>query len=386
MKNENFKNQTINISKSIAIKGEKMTANSNILQCFVSPYNATVIELLKKEGINFKYSDENWEFDIKPALGNLEKTEIINEENTSLFQDFSGMPRIKAQYNNKYCFKPTYGSISRNGVASVANSFEQLSITSDTLENILDLLKVISKFDEKDLNSIKNDNFEIDYNDINANEIKIAVPKEVYSIIKNEEIFNSFEELLIKLKDMGITIETIDTDFLLNSLKTSITLSNVEISSNMSRYDALVYGYRTENYDSIDEMYMKSRDEGLGKDVKTRILLGNYLIGKGNRDKFYDLALETRKAIGYEINNIFDKFDLIMLPTTPYSKSEAESKENLVDHFYNEIFTSISNLCGNPTMQVPTEEGIGISLIGKLQKDIDVFKGSKLIEEIVHGN
>ncbi len=373
----------IQLSNNIAIKGEKMTANSHIMQCFVPPYSATVVELLDSNNLKYEYSSKNDEFGIKAIIDKKDnKNAFTNYPLISL--DFSGIPRIYAQEDNKYAFKPSYGTFSRYGVSAVANSFEQLAITDINAERILNLAKILAKYDGKDQNSKENENFDVDYESLEKNGIKIGVPIEVKNIIKNEKVAQGFFELVEKLKDSKVSIEEVNKDFLDKSMKTYAILSNVEISSNMSRYDSLVYGFRTEEYETIEEMYEKSRQEGLGLDIKCRVLLGNYLIGIGQREKYYDVAMDERRSIKSLLEKIFEEFDLILLPTAPMTSDELSKKENLTDLFYNEIFTSLANLGGNPVMQVPISENYGIQLIGRNFKDIDVFRGCKLIEEIIH--
>lgn len=377
--NKKLNNSNIKLGKNIAAKNKKMTCESEILQCFASPYSASVVDLMENSGINWEYVKNDYEFGIRDVLNKTQNNHSL--EFPIILQDYSGIPRIDACYNSVYAFKPTYGTFSRYGVASVANSFDQLSITSDNLEEIYNLANILASKDDKDQNSINNYSFKSDFSTLNYSNIKIAIPKEIYTLIEDSNIISNFKEIVDKLKKKGITIEEIETEFLQNSLKTHLILSNIEISSNMSRYDALVYGYRTEEYDTIEEMYGKSRQEGLGIDIKTRILLGNYLISAQQKEKNYNTAIEMRKSIKNMIDEIFEKYDLIMTPTVLFDYSKYSNMDNLTDLFKNELFTHLPNLLGNPTIQVPISQGNGLQLIAGRLKDIDVFKGSKLVEE-----
>ena len=377
--NKKLNNSNIKLGKNIAAKNKKMTCESEILQCFASPYSASVVDLMENSGINWEYVKNDYEFGIRDVLNKTQNNHSL--EFPIILQDYSGIPRIDACYNSVYAFKPTYGTFSRYGVASVANSFDQLSITSDNLEEIYNLANILASKDDKDQNSIKNYSFTSDFSTLKYSNMKIAIPKEIYTLIEDSNIISNFKKIVDKLKEKGITIEEIGNEFLQNSLKTYLILSNIEISSNMSRYDALVYGYRTEEYDTIEEMYGKSRQEGLGIDMKTRILLGNYLISAQQKEKNYNTAIEMRKSIKNMVDEIFENYDLIMTPTILFDYSKYSNMDNLTDLFKNELFTHLPNLSGNPAIQVPISQGNGLQLIAGRLKDIDVFKGSKLVEE-----
>lgn len=378
--NKNFKKSIVKLGKNIAIKNKKMTCESDILQCFTSPYSATIVEILENANINYEHVQNDYEFGVKGVLSSVKNNNT--QEFPMILQDFSGTPRMDACYNSVFSFKPTYGTFSRYGVASVANSFDQLSITSDNLEEIYNLANILAIKDNKDQNSINNDSFGLEFQSLINSDMKIAIPKEIYSLVEDSNIISNFKKKIDELKNKGVIIEEIETEFLEDSLKTYIILSNIEISSNMSRYDALVYGYRTEEYETIEEMYEKSRQEGLGIDIKSRILLGNYLINANQKEKHYDAAIEIRKSINSTLNEIFEDYDLIMMPTVLFHYDKYSKINNLTDLFKSEIFAHLPNLLGNPAIQFPISKGIGLQFIGRKLKDVDVFKGCKLMEEV----
>lgn len=376
-----LKNKKVKLSQSIAIKGENMTANSKILENFRPPYSASIINIFNQNDISFEYNQSNYyEFDIKPVFNSFTNIMKFDKDILNLSLDFSGMPRLGAFYNGAYSYKPTYGTFSRFGVAAVANSFEQINISSSSYTDIYSLARLLAKKDEKDQNSKENKSLIEANMNSNKKSIKIAVFNESYGFIEDEDLKNHYLETIDYFNNNSFIINGIDCSILESALMTHIILSNIEISSNMARYDSLIFGKRSIDYNDIEEMYGKSRQEGFGLDIKSRIILGNYLINMNVRRKYYDTALANRDILSKTISELFNDYDLILLPTSPISCEDYKKLDSLIDLFRSEIYTSLANLTGNPVLQIPFNN-YGFQVLTSKFKDADLFKFCKLIEE-----
>lgn len=380
----------VTIPDNIAIKNKRLTCGSDMLEGFVPPYEATVIELLKdKYDIVGKTNLD--EFNIysileEPIFGNNDEFKnasfssslsVKNEISDISFQlDTGGESRIFSSYLGLYGYKPTYGSISRYGIAPVSNTFDQLGIIGKDINNIKNISKDLFKKDDKDLNTIENNSL-----DEEVEEIKFGIIKDIEKYVKSESIKKSYNNFLKNLKE---NYEIIELEFLdlIDTLRTFIILSSVELSTNMSMYDGLVYGHRADDYSQISDMYEKSRREGFSLDTISRIILGTYLVSEENNEEIYNVSIKNRSVIKNELSKLFNEVDVLITPSTPFDIDEFLEKEELMDIFYNEIFTSLGNLGEIPGMTLPIDENIGIQLLSDKCKDNYLFESVEILGEM----
>lgn len=403
MRNE--KNKRVAIGDNFAIRNKTMTAGSNSMNNFIPPYSATIIDLLKQNNIDIIGKTNMDEFQVqsyleKPIYGqNGLLFEDINVKNASyssslsvfkgysdnsIVSDMDGDSRVPSSYLHLFGYKPSYGLVSRYGLTQCFNTFEQPSIISKNVDDIIELLEVLVKKDLKDLNTV---DYKIDTNK-DLDEIKIGIPNEVFELIKSEEIKDTFDDIINLLEDNNILVEKFDSNFLDESFKAYTILSNTELSSNMMKYTGLIFGNRVNEYKDIFDMYSKSRRESFGMDLISRIILGvNYVTGEKN-DDIYKVAFKNRVIIKSKFYELFNKFDFLLIPTTPYTLKESNEDLSLEKILYNKIFTSLSNLCESPAISIPiikeeNKPSIGFQILANRLDDNNLLKVGKRIEEII---
>lgn len=380
------------ISDNFALKGEEMTCGSKMLKHFNPPYTATAIDLINENNINLIGKTNITEFNQFPIIekDNLSKfyfnSLAINENlgDLSLSLDTGGESRISSSYYGLIGFKPSYGSISRYGIAPVSNTFDQIATIGKSIKEIKTLNKVLFSKDNRDLTSIKNESL----NEKIEDKPKFGVIKSIESYIKSDTVLSSYNQAINKLKDKYEVVE-IELPNLEEILRAFVILSSVEFSTNMAMYDSLVYGLRTKDYEDISQMYEESRRAGFTLDTIGKIILGTYLVTEDNNEKIYKVAIKNRQIFNKNITSIFRNIDLLLTPTTPYNYEDFNSLNDLNDVNYNYLFTSIANLVGLPAISVSNGingENVGIQLIGDKLKDNLVLKGGEILGEIENEN
>ncbi len=384
----------IAIKDNICTKGIKTTCASKMLENFISPYDATVIEKLKKENaiilgkLNMDEfamggSTENSAFFKTKNPCNLDKVPggssggsaasvKANLAPISLGSDTGGSIRQPASYCGIVGLKPTYGLVSRYGLVAFASSLDQIGpMSKDVTDNAI-LLNAISGYDEMDSTSSeveKKDYTKALINDVKN--LKVAVPKEYFAEGINEEVKNSVKKAIEKYKELGAEIEEISLPITKYALPTYYILACAEDSSNLGRFDGIRYGYRTKNYGNLKEIYSNSRTEGFGKEVKRRIMLGTYVLSAGYYDAYYKKALKVRILIKKEFDKAFEKYDVIITPTAPTVAFDIGSKtKNPLEMYLMDLYTVPVNIAGVPAISIPCGEDenkmpIGMQIIAK---------------------
>lgn len=337
------------VSDDISTKGIKTTANSKMMENYIPPFNATVIEKLYKEDAILMGKSDIKEFGIGQSDNPWgAAVAVANQEAVfALASDTVGEVRQSAAMNGLYGLKPTYGSISRYGLIGSAPSFEQIGIIAKNTRDISKIFKIAKGKDLKDSTSVEDKSQEaaLDLTE-NLKGIKIALPKGYY-----EELI---PETIKEMEKMGATVEEVSLPSLDYALQVYEIISSGEFSSNMGRYDGIAFGYRAEGYKDVDELYKKSRTESFGDDVKKRIIFGNYVLSSGQYKDYYEKAQQIRALISQEVKEIFNKYDLIL---TPVIGKGTDLKRN--------YFTVLANVVGAPALSMPAKEDkMGIQLIG----------------------
>lgn len=383
----------IGIKDNICTKGIKTTCSSRMLENFISPYDATVVENLKKENMidlgklnmdefamggsteysYFKKTRNPWNLNKVPggSSGGSAAAVAANLVPWALGSDTGGSIRQPASFCGVVGLKPTYGLVSRYGLVAFASSLDQIGpITKDVKDSAM-LLNLIAGHDEKDTTSANKE--KIDYTKCLKNDVKglkIGIPKEFFGEGINEEVKASLEKAIEKYKELGAEVEEFSLDIAKYSLATYYIIACAEASSNLGRFDGVRYTYRTPEFKNLKELYKKSRSEGFGPEVKRRIILGTYVLSSGYYDAYYKKAQQVRTLVMNEFNKAFEKYDVILTPTSPTVSFDIGSKSNNpLEMYLSDICTVSVNIAGLPGISIPCgvdKEGmpIGMQLIG----------------------
>ena len=404
----------IGIKDNICTKGIKTTCASKMLENFVSPYNATVMEKLNKENmINLgKLNMDEFAMGGSTEYSYFKKTRNPHNLNKvpggssggsaaavaanmvpwALGSDTGGSIRQPASFCGVVGLKPTYGLVSRYGLVAFASSLDQIGpITKDVYDSAM-LLNLIAGYDERDTTSEnieKKDYTKCLKNDVKG--LKIGVPKEFFGEGINEEVKATLEKTIEKYKELGAEVEEISLDIAKYSLATYYIIACAEASSNLGRFDGIRYGYRTPEFSNLKELYKKSRSEGFGDEVKRRIILGTYVLSSGYYDAYYKKAQQVRTLVMNEFNKAFQKYDVLLTPTSPTIAFDIGSKsDNPLEMYLADICTVSLNIAGLPGISIPVgkdKEGmpIGMQLIGNRFQEETILNAAYTIEQKLKG-
>ena len=384
----------IGIKDNICKKGVKTTAASKMLENFVSPYNATVMEKINNENLitlgktnmdefamgsstetsYFKKTKNPWDLNRVPggSSGGSAAAVASNMVPWALGSDTGGSIRQPAGFCGVVGLKPTYGLVSRFGLIAFASSLDQIGTFTKDIKDTAILLNVISGHDEKDSTSATVEGK--DYTKCLKNDVKglkIAVPKEFFGEGINEEVKDALEKAIEKYKELGAKVEEVSLDIANYALAAYYIIACAEASSNLGRFDGIRYGYRTPNYTNLKDIYVNSRSEGFGDEVKRRIILGTYVLSSGYYDAYYKKAQKVRTLVKNKFDEIFKNYDVILTPTSPTTAFKiGEKSENPMEMYLSDICTVSINIAGIPAISIPCgldKKGlpIGMQLIGK---------------------
>ena len=383
----------IGIKDNLCTKGVKTTCSSKMLENFVAPYNATVIEKINQENMidlgklnmdefamggsteysYFKKTRNPWNLNKVPggSSGGSAAAVAAGLVPWALGSDTGGSIRQPASFCGVVGLKPTYGLVSRYGLVAFASSLDQVGpITKDVTDAAM-LLNIIAGHDEKDTTSSKKP--KVDYtlslkNDVKG--LKIGVPKEFFGEGINQEVKESLQKAIERYKELGAQIEEFSLDISQYALAAYYIIACAEASSNLGRFDGIRYTYRTPEFKNLKEIYKKSRSEGFGPEVKRRIILGTYVLSSGYYDAYYKKAQQVRTLVMNEFNKGFEKYDVILTPTSPTVAFDIGAKSNNpLEMYLADICTVSVNVAGLPGISIPCgvdQEGmpIGMQLIG----------------------
>ena len=398
--NSKFQGIPIGIKDVICTTGIKTTCGSKMLENFVAPYSATVMDKIESEGLinlgklnmdefamgsstensAIKTTKNPWNLNKVPggSSGGSAAAVAANMVPWALGTDTGGSIRQPASLCGIVGLKPTYGLVSRFGLVAYASSFDQIGPMTKDVKDCAMLLNIIAGHDEKDTTSAnipKKDYVKSLTGNING--MKIGVPKEFFGEGINEEVKEKLKEAIEKYKELGAEVEEFSLDIAKYSLATYYIIACAEASSNLGRFDGIRYGYRTENFESLKDIYINSRSEAFGPEVKRRIILGTYVLSSGYYDAYYKKAQKVRTLVMKEFDNAFKKYDVLLTPTSPTVAFDIGSKSNNpLEMYMADICTVPVNIAGLPGISVPCgvdSDGmpIGMQLIGnKFQEEI----------------
>ncbi len=396
------------IKDNIQVKDWTITSGSKILQGYIAPYNATVIENLKANGLSPFGRANMDEF----AMGSTTESSYYGVTKNpygedrvaggssggsasavaggiaicALGSDTGGSIRQPASYCGCVGMKPTYGRVSRYGLASYASSLDQIGPITQNVEDSAILYDIISSYDPKDSTS---SNLELIPTAKNLNpdrKLKIAVIDN-YIREASSDVQNTYKIAIEALKSEGHTIihkEMTNTKY---DIASYYIIATAEATTNLARYDGIRYGSRVEG-DNLQETYLNSRNQ-FGDEVKRRILLGNFVLSSGFYDAYYLKAQKVRHIIRDEFNKIFKEADLILSPVAPTVAPKIGSFKDPLEMYKSDMFTISINLAGLPAISLPISrdsEGmpIGLQLIGNLFSEQTLFDGAMSLERAVN--
>ena len=401
----------IAIKDNICTDGILTTCASKMLEDFVPPYDATVIKnILKEDAIiigktnmdefamgsstensAFKTTKNPWDLERVPggSSGGSAAAVAAGLAPIALGSDTGGSIRQPASFCGVVGFKPTYGLVSRFGLIAFGSSLDQIGPFSKSVKDAALTLEVIQGADDFDCTTYK-DSVTEDYLSTIEDGIKgmkIGVPKEFFQSGLDEEVKNAVLSAIEDLKELGATVEEISLPITEVGLPAYYIISSAEASSNLARFDGIRYGYRTKEFNDVDELMLKSRSEAFGSEVKRRIMLGTYALSSGYYDAYYNKAQKLKKKLKEEFKKTFSEYDLILSPTSPTPAFKVgEKSSDPLSMYLGDIYTININIAGIPAISLPysfTEAGlpIGIQLLGPHFGEEKIFKAAYALEQ-----
>ncbi|HEB9327466.1 TPA: Asp-tRNA(Asn)/Glu-tRNA(Gln) amidotransferase subunit GatA [Campylobacter coli] len=399
----------IAIKDNISVKDWELTCASKILQGYIAPYDATAIKNLRSKGFS-PYGRTNMD---EFAMGSSSATSFygktLNPLNftrvpggssggsaaavagglalASLGSDTGGSVRQPAAFCGCVGFKPSYGRVSRYGLASYSSSLDQIGVLTQNVEDAAILYDAIAGYDKMDSTSAKVD-FTPTAPNLNAEKkLRIAVI-ENYVNEASAEVKAALLKSIEMLKANGHEIvykNMLDSKF---DIAAYYIIATAEASANLSRYDGVRYGKRSQNTENLKDMYINTRSEGFGEEVKRRILLGTFVLSSGYYDAYYIKAQKARAFIKAKYEEILQDADLIFMPVTPTTAFEFNAKKSPMEVYLEDIYTISLNLAGLGGISVPVgkdKEGLNISaqLICKAYDEQTLLDGALSLEKII---
>lgn len=398
----------IAIKDNINVMGTYTTAASKFLENYKSPYNAEVIEKLEKAGFksNGKVNMDEFAFGTSTEYSALKETSnpvdyskvpggssggsaaavAANMAPVALGTDTGGSVRQPANYCGVVGFKPSYGMISRYGVISFGSSLDQVGIVSKDVYDSALMLNILQGTDGKDTTAIKKMN--IDFTKNINNDLKgkkIAVIDNFLKDIMQEEVKETIENTINVLREEGAETDRIEFKYGKEAISVYHIISSAEASSNLSRMDGIRYGVRSENSNTLEDLYVNTRTEGIGREAKRRIMLGTYVLSAGFYDAYYKKALKVRELIIRSMNEIFEKYDAILMPVTvKTAPKKGYVESNKEETFYSDIYTCLANITGTPAISIPVGKDndgmpIGMQFITNRYEDEKLLNISNVV-------
>jgi len=397
----------------LAMKGERLTCGSRILENFVSPYDATVIKKLETEDAIIIGKTNMDEFAMGSSTENSAFGPVKNPANpdyvpggssggsavavaanlamAALGTDTGGSIRQPAALCGGVGMKPTYGRVSRFGLVAFASSLDQIGPFANSVEDAARILEVICGHDERDSTSapVAVEEFSKFLN----GEVKgkvVGLPKEYLSDGVQKEIREAVAVAKDRLQKAGATIKEVSLPHTKYAIATYYIICTAEASSNLARYDGARYGHRAPDAKALEEMYVKSRSAGFGAEVKRRIMLGTYVLSSGYYDAYYRRAQKVRTLIRRDFEQAFHACDVLLTPTTPTTAFKlGEKTADPLEMYLADIFTVSVNLAGVPAISIPAgvdAKGlpIGLQIIGKAFDEKNVLQLAHFLEVSNH--
>ncbi|KPJ71549.1 glutamyl-tRNA amidotransferase [Parcubacteria bacterium DG_74_3] len=401
------------IKDNILVKNVRCTAGSKILDNYIAPYDATVIKKLQERGavilgktnldeFAMGASGENSAFgptrnphDLSRVPGGSSAGSVAavaaNMSCGALGSDTGGSIRQPASLSGVVGLKPTYGAVSRYGLIALVCSFDQIGPITKTIEDAKILFEAISGKDPLDSTSLEF-KFQSSLPNFQIKEVCFGVPKEYFIEGIDPKVEEIIQKAIKKYEDLGAKIEEISLPHTKYAIATYYIITPSEVSANLARYDGIKYGYSTiqskkSKLKSLLNVYLESRGEGFGEEVRRRIMLGTYALSAGYYDAYYLKAQKFRTLIKEDFKKAFQKVDFILTPTSPTPAFKlGEKTEDPLKMYLCDIFTSPVNLAGLPGISIPAgKKGnlpVGLQIIGKPFEEDKILQVAQTFETI----
>ncbi len=397
------------VKDNILIEGEKCTAASRILENYIAPYDATCIKKLREAGVVFLGKTNLDEFAMGSSTENSAFKTTHNPQDLSrvpggssggsaaavkaneciaaLGSDTGGSIRQPASLCGTVGLKTTYGAVSRYGLIAFASSLDQIGPLTKNIEDAEIVFDVIKGKDPMDSTSVDTKKFQV--SGFKFQDLKIGVPKEYFTEGIDPEVEKVIKEFIQKIEKQGAKIEEISLPHTKYALSCYFLISASEASANLARYDGIRYGTpKTKQQTSnLLDAYLKTRGEGFGDEVKRRIMLGTYALSSGYYDAYYIRAQKVRTLIKKDFEKAFQKIDVILTPTSPFTAFKiGERAKSALSMYLADIFTASVNLAGLPALSMPCGEvqglPVGLQIIGKSFREDEIFEVGSFFEKI----
>ncbi len=402
----------IAIKDNIMVSGLRCTCASHILENFISVYDASVVELIKNANMIIIGKTNMDEF----AMGSTSETSYfkapINPWNSkkvpggssggsavavaagitrfALGSDTGGSIRQPASFTGIVGMKPTYGRVSRFGLVAFASSLDQIGpMTKTVYENAL-LLNLISKKDDKDLTSFETNEDFTRLIGKDVKKLKIAVPDYFLSRIVDSKVLKEFKKVLALLKEKGIQVDTVSVKYIDKAPILYQIIAMGEASSNLARFDGIRYGL-SKKEETLEEVYKKTRSEGFGVEVKRRIMVGSYILSGENAKIYYNKALQIRDDLKASFEELYQKYDLILGPTSSRVAYDINMKDDdPLRSFMDDILVMHANMGGFPSMSLPMgfidDLPIGMQIMGNAFEEAKIYQLGSFLEKELNLN
>lgn len=397
------------IKDNMCTKGVKTTCASKMLENFVPCYSSTAVEKLNEQGFvmlgklnmdEFAMGSTNENSYFKPVKNPVNTERVpggssggsaaavaAKEAAFTLGSDTGGSIRQPAAFCGVVGMKPTYGTVSRYGLVAFASSLDQIGpLTKNVKDNAL-ILNAIAGHDPKDATCIGGGR--PDYTAEIGKDVKgmtVGLPTEFFGDGVSADVKDAVLAAAKRYEKLGANIEEVKLPSLKHALSAYYVISSAEASSNLARFDGIRYGYRSENAETLDDIYKNSRSEGFGPEVQRRIMLGTFALSSGYYDAYYKKALQVRTLVVRDYNKVFEKCDFIISPVAPTTAYKlGEKTDNPLEMYMGDIYSVPINIAGVPSLSLPCgKDGdnmpIGMQLIGKPLGEATLYRAGYAFE------
>lgn len=398
------------IKDNMCTRDKLTTCSSKILGNFYPTYSAEAVINLEKAGAVIIGKTNMDEF----AMGSTTETSFYgptknpwNKEHVpggssggscaavaaeecsyALGSDTGGSIRQPSSFCGVTGIKPTYGTVSRYGLIAYGSSLDQIGPVAKDVTDCATILETIASYDSKDSTSVKREDYNFTEALVeNVKGLKIGIPKDYFGEGLEPEVKEAILKAVDVLKDKGAIVEEFDLSLVEYAIPAYYVIASAEASSNLSRFDGVKYGYRTEEYNGLHNMYKKTRSEGFGEEVKRRIMLGSFVLSSGYYDAYYLKALRTKALIKKAFDEAFAKYDVIIGPAAPTTAPKlGDSLSDPIKMYLGDIYTISVNLAGLPGISVPCGQDsnglpIGMQIIGDCFKEKNIIRAAYTFEQ-----
>ena len=398
------------LKDNICSKGLETTCASKILGGFRPPYDATIVKKLNNAGLimvgktnmdefamgsttetsYYKTTKNPWDLQRVPggSSGGSAAAVAAREVPFAIGSDTGGSIRQPAAYCGVTGLKPTYGAVSRFGLIAYGSSLDQIGPIAPTARDCAAVFDAISGYDEMDSTSMPLEIQALANIEGGVKGMTIGIPKSYFGDGLCDEVRSKIEDAIKVLESEGANVEEFEFSMLDYAVPAYYIIASAEASSNLSRFDGVKYGFRSENAEGLRDVYLKTRTEGFGSEVKKRIMLGAFALSSGYYDAYYNKALQVKALIKQAFDSAFEKYDMILGPVAPTTAPKiGESLKDPLAMYLSDIYTVSVNLAGLPGLSLPCGfdgEGmpVGMQLLGKAFDDAKLLRAGACYQDV----